>query len=329
MRLPRRSALLLGVGIALPGVAACGSGHAGSAAVVGEQRITTEDLTARVQRSLKDPTAKQRFTDKAEFQRRVLTLLIDHDLISAAAKRNGVTVSDADVQGRLKQFADQAGGAAALEKQAAAAGIAKPDLKGYVRDLMLTEKVGDKLVAKLPVDPARLRQAYEQQYAQVHAAHILVKDKATADKVLAQAKADPKQFASLAKKYSTDPGSKDKGGDLGTQPPSSFVGPFAQAVSAAKVGSLSEVQTQFGWHVIKVIDRKTTRPLSEVQAELRGQLLQQERQKAVAALLAQESKRLKISVNPRFGRWDATKGQVVPRKDPTVKTSSRPSPTAS
>lgn len=325
----RRTAWLAAAALALaPALAACQPTHAGAAAVIGNSRVTTSTLAARVTRSLADPAAKQRFgSDRADFERRVLTLILGHQLIAVVAKRAAVTVSDAEVSARLAEFVRQAGSQADLDKQAAGAGIAKADLGGYVRDLVLTEKVGNKLTADTPVPAARLQQAYNQQFVKVHAAHILVKDKATADRLLAEVKANPAQFAPLAKKFSTDPGSKNTGGDLGTQSPTQFVPEFGQAVASAPVGSYVEVRSQFGFHVIHVIGRQATKTLAAATPELRAPLLQQARQQAVGALLERTSRSLGVRVNPRFGTWNAATATVTAPKDQLSRPEKqRPSP---
>lgn len=90
------------------------------------------------------------------------------------------------------------------------------------------------------------------------ASHILVKDQKTADKILADLKKGGK-FADLAKKYSTDTMTKDKGGDLGWSDGSGYVPEFTKALLALHKGqyTTSAVKTQFGYHIIKVDDEKT------------------------------------------------------------------------
>lgn len=318
IRVPRRAAVLVAAALAVPVLAACGDGptKAGAAVTIGDSRVTTTALADRIERSLRDPAAKQRFgTDKAAFQRRTLTLLIDHLLIEEAARRQRVTVTDGEVAAKLASFVQQAGGAAALDKQAASAGIAKQDVEPYIRDLVLTDKVANSLVANEPVGQGTIVDAWRAQFVRVHAAHILVKTKAVADRLLAQVRANPKQFAALAKKFSTDTGSKAKGGDLGNQPPSGFVPSFAKAVTSAKIGSLTEVRSQFGWHVIRLIDRKETKSLAEAAPAIRMALLDDTRQKRLGELLQKISKDLDVTVSPRFGTWDATKGQVAAPKN--------------
>lgn len=317
-RIPRPTALLAVAAVAVPILTACGSAksttQAGTAASVGSDRITTTELAARVDRALKDPTAKTQNPDKAVFERRILTLMIDHQLVADAAKKQNVTVTDGEVNARYATYAKQAGGEAALIKQGTAAGIPGPDLKPYLRDLLLTEKIGDKLLASQPVSQDKLVAAYRAGFYGVHSAHILVKTKKSADSILAQVKADPSKFAALAKKYSTDTGSKTKAGDLGTQPPSKFVAPFAAALASTKVGGYVVAKSQFGYHVIHVISRKATKSLAAATPEIKAQLQASSRQAAVGALLKKESETLGIKVNPRFGTWDAAKGDVEPAK---------------
>ncbi len=87
------------------------------------------------------------------------------------------------------------------------------------------------------------------------ASHILVKDRALAEELLRRCKKGG-NFSALAKEFSTCP-SKSKGGDLGWFGPGKMVGQFEEACKRMSVGSYSNVvQTQFGFHVIKLTGRK-------------------------------------------------------------------------
>jgi hypothetical protein len=88
---------------------------------VGQDRITVDSLHALTTRALADPTAEQKFTDKAAFQRRELNQLIEHRLLQAAAAKLGVKLAPGDVDARLNQYVTQAGGLAQLQKSAARA----------------------------------------------------------------------------------------------------------------------------------------------------------------------------------------------------------------
>ena len=91
---------------------------------------------------------------------------------------------------------------------------------------------------------------------QVRASHILVKDLDTANKVLDELNKGA-DFAALAKKYSIDTGTKDKGGDLGFFSRGRMVKAFEDAAFSLKVGQVSKpIKTQYGYHIIKVTDHK-------------------------------------------------------------------------
>jgi peptidyl-prolyl cis-trans isomerase C len=109
-----------------------------------------------------------------------------------------------------------------------------------------------------------LKKEYDAQVAQLphteyHVEHILVSNADAANAIIAQL-AKGAKFEDLAKKQSTD-SSKDQGGDLGWQTPDRMVKPFADAMVALKPGEYTHVpvQTQYGWHVIKLVE---TRPLT-------------------------------------------------------------------
>lgn len=327
-RTPHRLAAGALLAAAAIGLAGCQT-NPGAAAIVGGASIRTDTLTAMVDRALADPQAKARLgADRAGFTRQELSRLINAKVVDAAARANQVTVSSADVDARIGQFAAQAGGRQQLEQQAAASGVPKQDLPTFVRTLVLEERLGDKLVADVQVDPAKLAAAYKQnidQYDQVHSAHILVASKKTADAILAQVRKDPSLFASLAQKNSIDTSNKDKGGDLGFAGRGQFVKPFSDAIFAAKPGSFVEAHTQFGWHVIHVIERKTT-TLEQATPELKRSLVKDERDKRLRDALVAEAKSLKVKVNPRYGRWDAANGSVVAPDEKNGVSSPSPTP---
>lgn len=112
------------------------------------------------------------------------------------------------------------------------------------------------------ITPEAIKAEYDKQIAampaedEIHARHILVttEDDAKAIKAALDGGAD---FDALAKEKSIEPGAKQSGGDLGYFKAGAMVKPFADAAFAMKVGEISNpVQTQFGWHIIKIEDRR-------------------------------------------------------------------------
>ncbi|MGB8649412.1 MAG: peptidylprolyl isomerase [Mycobacteriales bacterium] len=317
-----RHSRLLAVGLSALVLTGCGGTvRAGAAATVGDDRITTSTFQQVVDRGLADPSAQQNAgADKVAYQRNVLGRLINHEVLKAAAAKEHVTVSGGAIDAAHDRIANQLGGDAQLTAEAAKAGIAPKDLRQTIADVALRDALADKLTESIDVPDSVLMQGYQQgiaQYDQVHSAHILVASKALAQQILAKAQANPDQFAALAKQYSQDTSNKDSGGDLGFQGRGALEKPFETAIFTAKPGSFVIAQTRYGYHVIHVIERRTT-TFAQAKPDLRRSLLAQQRQAAVNAVLQKTAKELGVHVNPRFGVWDpATLEVTAPKSDPS------------
>jgi peptidyl-prolyl cis-trans isomerase D len=150
----------------------------------------------------------------------------------------------------------------------------------------------DQVQQRVAVTPQDIQAYYNQniqQYQtpeQIRASHILLmtqgKDEAAvrkqAEDVLKQAKAPGADFAALAKKYSEDEGSKVNGGDLDYFGRGKMVPEFETAAFAMQPGEISGlVKSQFGFHIIKLVDKRAavTRPLDQVRPEIQQQLASQ------------------------------------------------------
>ncbi|MFL6716615.1 MAG: peptidylprolyl isomerase [Burkholderiaceae bacterium] len=140
-------------------------------------------------------------------------------------------------------------------------------------------------VKKNPVSEADMKAEYDKFKAQAgdkeyHARHILVEKEDDAKAIIAKLKAGAK-FEDLAKQ-SKDTGSAANGGDLDWAPPSAFVKPFSDAMTSLQKGQITEtpVQTQFGYHVIKLEDSRPAKVPSfeEVKPQIAESLQQQKLQ---------------------------------------------------
>jgi peptidyl-prolyl cis-trans isomerase D len=163
---------------------------------------------------------------------------------------------------------------------------------------------GEALAATEPVTEAELKQAYEANASrykadeQRRASHILIQvepdakpavreaARKKAEEILAEVRKSPGSFAELAKKYSQDPGSAEKGGNLGYFDRGMMVKPFADAVFAlGKVGDISGVvKSDYGYHIIELtgIQPGRTRTLDDVRKELTAELQKQKAARAYA-----------------------------------------------
>src|SRR2546422_571276 len=215
-----------------------------------------------------DPAA----LDTPESRRTLLDSLIAQRLVASAALRGNLTVTD---EAKLKAHYD-----------ATQADFRTPE-RVRAEYVVLSAEL---LARQEPVTEAELKSAYEARAAQYRvdeqrrASHILVKSGEEADKLLAELKESPGRFAELAKKRSQDPGSAAKGGDLGWFGRGMMVKPFDDAVFKLKQNEQQIVQSEFGYHVVRLTGIQTgkSRPLEEVGKELGGELARQKGAKKFA-----------------------------------------------
>ena len=197
-------------------------------ATVGGQPITEADLAFAAEDL--GPDLQQIPQD--QIRAVLLAQMIDLKLMAAAGHTANLEQSDLYKQ-RLSYLQDRAL-RRAYTKQAVSDTISEDQIKAEY----------DKVIASMPnVD-------------EVHARHILVSSEDDAKAIKAQLDGGA-DFATLAKEKSIEPGAKDSGGDLGYFTQDKMVKPFADAAFALKVNEVSQpVQTQFGWHVIQVLERR-------------------------------------------------------------------------
>ena len=155
-------------------------------------------------------------------------------------------------------------------------------VRAYLQDYIKNNPVSDDLL-KAEYDKIK-SQMGDSEYKVRHA---LVATEADAKAMIDQLKKGGK-FDKLASEKSQDPGSKAKGGDLGWISTGSVVKPFGDALKQLKKGQYTSapVQSQFGWHVIKLEDTRPVQapPFEEVKENLRQRMQQQQAEKAVLAL---------------------------------------------
>lgn len=225
-------------------------------------------------------------TREAEFRAKILESLIQLELIKQAGKELGVSVTAKQVDDYIKQLETQYGGATGLKDAMKQSGVTMDQLRSSIESRLLVDAVGKKVSKAGSITDAEMKDYFDKNpgmfktAAQVHAWHILfaTKDKAQAEKVYDQVK-KAGDFAALAAQYSTDPGSKEKGGDLGWAPSTQYVTEFAAAVSSMKPGEFRMVETQFGWHIIKLVETKLAeeKTFDQVKDQIK-QILQQQTQ---------------------------------------------------
>ena len=250
-------------------------------------------------------------TAEAACNRYSLGAMIQFRLVQDYASKNGITVSEDQVQKAIDGFEAQVG-KDTLAALLTTNNVMHDDFTQLVRLSLLENQVATHL-GTAKVDVGQLRTAYQrnlEQYATLTVDHILVKTKAEADNVYQQVTAPGAtraDFLNLAKQVSIDGTVTQNSGALPATAATKFVKPFADAALAMKPGDISRpVHTPFGWHVIHLVDKQIT-PFAQV----RDQALKQAEANAFSDWVRQQDQAGAIDVDPSFGRFDPSTLQVV------------------
>lgn len=304
-RRQERTVLLASIGVLVLAAAILGFGFYQSkiavkrkpVAVVNGQAITTQayqemvayqrfELMRRFGSQIDPQTLTSFFQDQLPQQ--VLEDMIDTALIEQEAARRGIAISEGEVQRAIEErfgyFRDlptptpppenaetvtgTAGSTlmtrtqfeeafqAYLQALKTQTGLSETAYRDIVRQQLLREKLRESITADLPT-----------VVPQVHARHILVETEEEAQQVRERI-LNGEDFAAVAKEVSKDPGSAQQGGDLGWFPQGQMVPEFDKVAFSLPVGQLSDpVKTQFGYHIIEVLERDDNRPLSPDQLD--------------------------------------------------------------
>jgi peptidyl-prolyl cis-trans isomerase C len=183
----------------------------------------------------------------------------------------------------------------------------------YFRDKLLLDEYLER-EAKKAVTPEAARALYEQTVKamkpdeEVHARHILVDNEDDAKKIAARIKGG-EDFAKVAAEASKDPGSKAEGGDLGWFTKERMVAPFAEAAFKLNAGQVSDpVKTQFGWHVIKVEEKRVKPvPTFDEMKDQVDQYITRKTQQDLILKLREGAKIERTAAAPAEGKGDAKK----------------------
>jgi foldase protein PrsA len=244
--------------------------------------------------------------------RTVLQQLVQETLIEQYAKNNNITVTDADIDARENQIkANFPSGS--WDEMLKARGLSEADVRSALREQVILDKALQKDVT---ITPAQIKDYFNKNRAsfdkpeEVTARHILVPTLALANQVEAQVRANPQNFAALAKKYSTDPGTKDKGGELGAFRRGQMVPAFDKYAFSAPIGQISPpIKSPFGYHIIQVESRtpgqKAT--LESATPQITDTLRQQQEAPLIQPFLQGLQQKATIVVNdPQFATLFAT-----------------------
>jgi peptidyl-prolyl cis-trans isomerase C len=248
--------------------------------------------------------------------RGVLNQLIAYRLLVQETVARKIVVSDADLDQQIaairKQFPSEEVFQQALDRRK----MTMERLRTDTRDSLKIDKmVAAEAAAKGEITSQQVADFYAanpeefQQKERARASHILIRyppnnptakeqARAHAAGVLAELKAG-KDFATLAKEHSQDPVSAAKGGDLGYFERGQLVAPFEEAAFSLPLAQLSElVETPFGYHIVRVVERQQARtvPLEEARGAIERFLRGEQRQRETQALIESLKAKGKIDI---------------------------------
>jgi foldase protein PrsA len=247
-----------------------------------------------------------------------LTFIIQDKLITHEFERRHLKVTPADTEEGKAQMATQYGSDAAVNA-----------FPKWFQDRLIERNARAvalrAALSGVDFSDDNLRkyfEAHKADFSQNCVSHILVRTKPEADAVLARLKGG-EDFAAVAKQVSVDKGSGAKGGDLDCNPKGAFVPEFDQVASELPIGQLSDpVQTQYGFHILLVKERKEA-TFESARDQVRA-LLSADTQTAFRNFMRQALTSARVTVDKRYGTFEPpAAGQapvVVPPAAPKPKT---------
>lgn len=284
---------------------------------VNGESITRQDFEQAVRTAEQRAGSPVPAEQRDQVYRQILNQMIGYKLLVQESRTRKVTVPDADVEARITTIRQQFPTEDAFNQALAQQHVTVDQIRTDTRtDMAISKLIEEAIAAKVAVQDTDVQTFYKenpqnfQEGEKVHASHILItapKDADAATKAKARAQAEQilrdvkagKDFATLAKQNSQDPGSAANGGDLGFFQQGQMVGPFNDAAFSLKPGAVSDlVETDFGYHIIKVIEKQPGRtvPLEEVKPKIQQYLETQNRQKQTDAFVDGLRARGKVEV---------------------------------
>lgn len=247
-----------------------------------------------------------------ELKKQVLSHMIDNKIITQEAKKENIKITPSDVDARIeeikKSFPSEKDFFEALAKQK----ISMGELRNILEQQLTAEALFKKLTSNVTISEAEVKAYYDEhkkefvQPEQIHLRHILVKTEQEANNIYNQLK-EGKDFAALAKEYSIDTPTKDKGGDLGWISKASLVPDLAKAADALKDNEFSKpVKSPFGYHIIEKLGTRPSKELSfnDVKTTLTAQLLRNKQAQSLEKWFKEKKEQSKITPNPIVAPMD-------------------------
>ena len=321
---------------------ACGNLFDTAAAVVGGRKITVQEVSESTD-LFKESGDYQQLAQQGnieailrQVEQSALSELIRRAVLDIEAAELGIQVSDEEVAEQLEAIKEDAG--ANYAEQLKEGGLTEERLEARIQYGLLQDKIREEVTAGTAPSEAEVEAFYEENiidYTSMRAHHILVDDFDSAKRIAEQLQSAPEKevdrlFAQLAREFSIDRFSARKGGDLGFTNAGDLNERFEAAAFRLDIGEVSDpVQTEDGYHIIRVVERET-RPLEDVGLAISEQLGEGEEEQEWQEWLREAYEEADIKINSRYGELDPETLIVVDATSediPGVVETPSPSPT--
>lgn len=244
----------------------------------------------------------KKFIDYVKEQ--VVEKLILDRLILEDAQKQGIEVTQQEVDQEIKDTKDYFG--ERFQDILTAQKMSEEQFVEEVRQVLIISKYREKVVESVTVPAEDIRKYYDENPKEfkndtVKASHILLDTREKAEEVLAKAKAG-EDFGALAEKFSVEPGVDTTKGDLGEFGYGMMVQPFEEAAFALNEGEISDiVETQFGFHIIKVFKKNIVEPtpFEEVKDDIEVKLLSYRQEEAYSQAVSKLREQADVKTYPR------------------------------
>ncbi|MCQ6273965.1 peptidylprolyl isomerase [Bacillus sp. V3B] len=188
-----------------------------------------------------------------------LSYLIDNKIVDIEADKQNIAISDKEIDEEMQVYMDSYGGEESFNSILEQSGVSKEDIE---TDIVNYLKIVKLLESDIEISDKEMETYFEEnkesynEAEQVEASHILVEEEETAKEVKEQLSAG-EDFTDLAREYSTDTSNAENGGELGFFGQGEMVAEFEDVAFSMNIGDISEpVQTDYGYHIIHVTDKK-------------------------------------------------------------------------
>jgi parvulin-like peptidyl-prolyl isomerase len=280
-----------------------------SVAVVGDRTIKKSEFEDLVKYAKRSYSAQKRDFPKtgtqeyAQIRDQAVRFLVQRAQFEVKAEDLDIDVSDGAVDKRIEDYKKERhkGSDEKFRQELEQQGLTEEDAREIIRANLVQEAIYNKITADVKVSDKQIRSHYDKNKAQYATPetrlvrHVLVKQKPLADRLYNQLRDRGADWGAIAKRYSQDPGSKNKGGRYnGTK--GQLLPEFEKVAFSIDTNQVAKpVKTQAGWHIIQALEPVkpgSTTPFKQVKESIRQQLLQDMKNKKMEDWVADMRKDL-------------------------------------